>query len=104
AREAEAQSRMPLQEAERFASRLETEAKTLAKLVLAPPGTRFAPVAEVMTVTPGYEAALGAALGEDLDAPEDSRAPARWAGALPSPGDPPLPPGAEPLVAHVAAP
>ena len=37
AREAEAASRPPLQEAERYASRLETEAKTLAKLVLSPP-------------------------------------------------------------------
>ena len=104
AREAEAQSRPPLQEAERFASRLETEARTLAKLVLAPPGTRFAPIAEAITVTPGYEAALGAALGEDLDAPEDGNAPARWAGAAPAPSDPPLPSGAEPLAAHVAAP
>ena len=104
AREAEAASRPPLQEAERYASRLDTEAKTLAKLVLSPPGARFAPISETITVDRGFEIALGAALGEDIDAPSDIRAPARWAGAAVAESDPPLPAGVEPLAGHVKAP
>src|SRR5208283_3632110 len=51
-----------------------------------------------------YEAALGAALGDDLDAPTDEAAPVHWS-LLPGVGaDPALPDRVEPLAAHVAAP
>src|SRR5262249_51256130 len=52
----------------------------------------------------GFEAALGAALGDDLDAPIDPNAPMRWAGAEIDSSDPSLPEGVEPLAAHVTAP
>ena len=39
------------------------------------------PVIDHVTVEKGYETALGAALGDDLDAPVDPSAPMRWAGA-----------------------
>ncbi|MDQ0470502.1 chromosome segregation protein SMC [Labrys wisconsinensis] len=104
AREAEAASRVPLQEAERLASRLETEVGTLSKLLLAPGGTQYPPVADAIRVARGYETALGAALGDDLDAPADARAPARWAGAEAGAEDGPLPEGAEPLIDFVEAP
>ena len=56
------------------------------------------------TVTKGYEAALGAALGDDLEAPIDPSSPMRWAGAAIEPDDPKLPEGVEPLRQHVHAP
>ena len=54
-----------------------------------------------LTVEKGYEAALGAALGDDLEAPIDPSAPMRWAGADIDPTDPALPEGVEPLGSHV---
>ena len=46
-----------------------------------------------VTVEKGYEAALGAALGDDLEAPIDPSAPMRWAGAAIDAADPALPDG-----------
>ena len=104
AREAEARSRGPLAEAERAAQGLETEARTLANLLGAMSGREFPPVVDAITVARGYEAALGAALGDDLDAPTDEKAPAHWS-FLPGVGaDPALPDGVEPLASRVAGP
>ena len=57
-----------------------------------------------LAVEKGYEAALGAALGDDLEAPIDPSAPMRWAGADIDPADPALPDGVEPLGRHVNGP
>ena len=57
-----------------------------------------------LTVEKGYEAALGAALGDDLEAPIDPSAPMRWGGADIDPTDPALPEGVEPLGSRVTAP
>ena len=102
-REAEARSRAPLAAAERDAQKLETEAKTLSKLLTAPSTGAWTAVVEDISVAKGYEAALGAALGEDLDAPTDAAAPAHWA-LTSAEGDPVLPEGVEPLARHVTAP
>jgi chromosome segregation protein len=64
----------------------------------------FAPVIDQIRVAAGYEAALGAALGDDLTAPLDSTAPASWQGAATDVGDPGLPAGVEPLATYVQAP
>jgi chromosome segregation protein len=61
-------------------------------------------VIEDLQVEKGYEQALGAALGDDLEAPVDPSAPMRWAGAAIDPNDPALPEGTESLAAHVRAP
>ncbi len=104
AREAEAATRPPLAEAERKAHALETEARTLANLLGARTDARFAPVVDAISVARGFEAALGAALGDDLDAPTDEAAPAHWS-LMPGFGaDPKLPDGVEPLAARVTAP
>ncbi len=58
---------------------------------------------ERVTVTPGYEAALGAALGDDLEAPLTDGADG-WAETSAPAGDGVLPDGAEPLAAYVTAP
>src|SRR5262249_44598371 len=57
-----------------------------------------------VTVDKGYEAALGAALGDDLEAPIDPSAPMRWAGAAIDAADPALPDGVEALGDYVKAP
>src|SRR5438477_427563 len=61
-------------------------------------------IANVGSVAKGYEKALGAALGDDLDAPVDPSAPMRWTNAGMTEGDPALPDGVEALATHVDAP
>jgi len=97
-------ARLPLDEAERAAQRLETEAKTLMKLLAIETKKMWPPVMDNITVEKGYEAALGAALGDDLDAPVDQTNAMRWMGAEIDASDPALPAGAEPLAANVKAP
>jgi chromosome segregation protein len=104
AREAVDAARDPLAAAERSVQRLETEAKTIRKLLAVESGSLWPPVMDAITVTEGYEKALGAALGDDLAAPVGSSAPMHWAGAAPDPADPALPPGAVPLSEYVDAP
>ena len=67
-------------------------------------GDLFAPVIDRIRVAPGYETALGAALGDDLTAPLDATAPAHWRGGGDAGQDPALPHGAESLALHVQAP
>ena len=104
ARQIEAASRGPLAEAERAAQRLETEALTLAGLLGSAASGPWPRAVDAVSVARGYEAALGAALGDDLDASVDVAAPAHWSLIGPAGDDPPLPPGADPLAARVAAP
>jgi chromosome segregation protein len=103
ARELETGARAPLEAAERRAQKLETEARTLDKLLLSGSGGLWAPVLEQISVEKGYETALGAALGDDLDASAETSAPAHWA-HTDAAGDPKLPPGVRPLSERVAAP
>jgi chromosome segregation protein len=102
ARGTAAAAREPLADAERVLGRIEAEAATHAAL-LAGDGGAHAPVVDLVTVAVGYEAALGAAFGDDLEAPTDTSAPAHWRGAV-AEGDPPLPPGVDPLSDLVHAP
>jgi chromosome segregation protein len=97
-------ARIPLAEAEQNVQRLETEAKTLAKVLAVETKNLWPPVIDSITVKTGYEKALGAALGDDLDAPTDPSAPMRWSVALLDIADPPLPPGLESLAKYVTAP
>ena len=103
AREVEIAQRAPLSDADRKSQRLDTEVRTLAKLLEAPSGSKWPPVTDSIKVAKGYEAALGAALGDDLDASADLRAPAHWA-AIQVLGDAPLPDGARPLLEFVRGP
>jgi chromosome segregation protein len=97
-------SRAPLAEADKRVQRLETEARTIAKLVTGATKNLWPPIIDGVTVAKGFEKALGAALGDDLDAPVDPSAPMRWTVAGPDGDDPALPAGVEPLAAHVQAP
>ncbi|MBJ6132103.1 chromosome segregation protein SMC [Ochrobactrum sp. Q0168] len=97
AREVEAASRQPLNEARTELNRIETEAQTLARILNAGETGQFPPVVEELRVEKGYEIALGAALGEDLDAASDENAPVYWAYNPAPEADPALPQGATPL-------
>src|SRR6476661_8936010 len=97
-------SRAPLTEADKRVQRLETEARTISKLVNGETKNLWPPIIDGVTVAKGYEKALGAVLGDDLDAPVDPSAPMRWTNAGASFDDPSLPAGVDPLAAHVEAP
>ncbi len=97
-------SRSPLVEAEKRVQRLETEARTISKLLDGETKNLWPPIIDGVTVTKGYEKALGAVLGDDLDAPVDPGAPMRWTDIGVLEGDPALPEGVESLAAHVNAP
>ncbi len=86
------------------ARQLETEAATLIKLLRPAESDQWQPIVDDIRVAPGYETALGAALGDDLDMPADARAPAHWAGTGETDADPALPDGATPFTAYVRAP
>jgi chromosome segregation protein len=104
AREAEARTRGPLDDAERTAQRLETEVRTLAKLFSSGTGDLWPKVLDFITVAKGYETALGAALGEDLEASSTASAPVHWALNGRGEDDPALPEGVKPLSDFVQAP
>ena len=97
-------SRAPLGEADKRVQRLETEARTISKLVNVETKNLWPPIIDGVTVAKGFEKALGAALGDDLDAPIDPSAPMRWTHAGATGEDPALPAGVEALAAHVEAP
>ena len=89
-------------------TRLRAEADTLTALLERRAAGDTRPVIEDIRVTAGYETALGAALGDDLDAPVDSRSGAaaiRWqADAETGEEGPDLPRAARPLSWFVEAP
>ncbi|WP_438275358.1 chromosome segregation protein SMC [Nitrobacter sp.] len=97
-------ARGPLQEADKRAQRLETEAKTIAKILNGESKNLWPPIIDGISVDKGYEKAIGAVLGDDLDAPVDKSAPMRWTGAAVTGDDPTLPESVESLAAHVQAP
>ena len=59
---------------------------------------------DAISVARGFEAALGAALGDDLEAPLDEAAQAHWSRLAGDGADPDLPAGVETLAARATAP
>ena len=103
ARQGEASARAPHAEAERRAQKLETEVQTLDRLLARAAGDLWPPVVEAIQVARGFEAALGAALGDDLDASIAPGAPANWS-VVAGENDPALPDSVASLSAYVTAP
>ncbi|MEO1747059.1 MAG: chromosome segregation SMC family protein, partial [Pseudomonadota bacterium] len=101
ARDAEVQLRPVLSQARDVLGALEAEARTIAKLLNVEAADLFAPIVESFKVTKGYETALGAALGDDLEVPLDPASPVYWAGVGVGESDPELPDGVKPLSAFV---
>jgi chromosome segregation protein len=101
---AEQNARGPLEKAEGNLREVETEARTLRQILNRGGEDLFPAVVERMDVEPGYEAALGAALGEDLDISIEETAPVHWGVAGDGSQDPALPEGVKRLSTLVKAP
>ena len=92
-----------LAEARAALAALEGEASTLER-ALAAARSDTNRILDQLRVAAGYEAALAAALGDDLDAGTDRDAARSWGGADAAKGDPALPAGTSPLAEYVRAP
>jgi chromosome segregation protein len=99
---AEAQSRDLARKVEDQLGRLRTEARGLAQLTAPRAKSGFSPALDAVTPEKGYGAALAAALGDDLEAALDPRAPSFWAGGEASSVK--WPEGATPLAPLIKAP
>ena len=86
------------------AQQCETELETLTGMLEPAGGGQWMPVIDAVKVRAGFELALGAALGDDLDASTEQKAPAHWSLVGAAGSDSSLPPGAEPLSQFVNAP
>ncbi|NKB44018.1 MAG: AAA family ATPase [Alphaproteobacteria bacterium] len=64
----------------------------------------WSPILDAVTVEPGYEPALGAAVGDDLSGGADDTAPIHWSSLPPFAPPPILPEGVRPLGSVVQAP
>tara|TARA_R110000782_G_scaffold78276_3_gene154973 strand:- start:17625 stop:21083 length:3459 start_codon:yes stop_codon:yes gene_type:complete len=85
-------------------SALESEAQALTRALGNGAASGKDRLLDRVKATPGYEHALAAALGDELEVGLDAAAARHWAGAEALAGDPPLPDGTEALSALVAAP
>lgn len=81
---------------------IDSEIRALEKAVAQ--GGTSSRVLAAITAKPGYETALAAALGDDLEAGLDRDGDRSWAGADIQPGDPALPNGANALSTYITAP
>ena len=86
------------------AGKLKTEVETLKKLLKPSDAGGLPPILDEIRVPAGYEMALAAALGDDLEAPAVEAAALHWRLNPGDARDPALPAGAEPLSAYVTAP
>jgi len=95
-------ARPALQEIETALNRLEAEAQTLTRILNAGGTSLWPAIVDQLKVSSGYETALGAALGDDLEASSDAGAPLHWAGPIIGDNDAPLPAGTTPLSKFVS--
>ena len=91
-----------LAEAKQAVSKLTAEQDALRRVLARTENASWTPALSKVDVKKGYEQALAAALGEDLDAAVNEAAPLRWQGA--NTAAQPLPQGASPLTDFVTAP
>ena len=100
----EAEARDGLRLAHDAMAKLEAETKALAALVESRDDDLWPPLIDAIEVASGFEAALGAALGDDLTLPEDDAAPAHWSAYPPYDNPAPLPGGVPSLADFVTGP
>ncbi|MEM1049792.1 MAG: AAA family ATPase [Pseudomonadota bacterium] len=100
----EQDAQAPVTALEQAVGRAEAEAETLASVLSLDEADLWPAIVDAVKVAPGYELALAAALGEDLDASGDTAAPSHWREPGPHDSDHPLPEGVEPLAALVDGP
>jgi chromosome segregation protein len=92
------------QAADGAVTRLRAEERALAEVIETGASDQWTPMLDAVTVEPGMEIALAAALGDDLSAPADESAPVHWRHLPPSADPPPLPAAARPLADFVRGP
>ena len=102
AQSAEVEARAARAEAEGEVNALGAELAALER-VMAREAVAGSQILDALRVAPGFEAALGAALADDLRAPAVCEG-SGWHALEPYGTPQPLPPGAEPLAAQVGAP
>jgi chromosome segregation protein len=85
------------QAAQSVHAKLAAEVSTLGELFVGTESASQPPLIDQLQVDPGYEAALGVALGDDLTASTDLAAPVHWQSVGEGSGVATLPAGAEPL-------
>ncbi len=90
-------ARPALSELQSQLNRLESEAETLARVLNVTDNELWPAIVDTLRVKVGYEIALGAALGDDLEASSDSGAPIYWAEPGNGDNDPKLPTGVTPF-------
>ena len=100
----ETQLRAPLREAEQSLAEIDAEHEALTRILAASDSEEWDSLIELVSVEPGYENAFAAALGDDVNAPIESAAPAHWSERGQFLSDLPLPDGVKPLSAFVRAP
>ena len=100
----ETAAREPLESAEREVQRLAAEVRALSDLLHPEGEGLFPPLVDAVQVQTGYEAALAAALGDDLQAPLDNSSPHHWRDLGDFDATLPLPKGTRPLSDFVKAP
>jgi len=101
-RAAEADAQPPRDAADKDVRALEAEIAGLQKLLRKADGPSAPPVIDRIRTRDGYEKAVAAALGDDIEAPTDRSAAMFWSGAGPAIQS--LPAGATPLSEFVEAP
>ena len=104
ARNREQAARQALQDEERQHAKRRAEIEALSRVLEPAEADIWPPLVDSVTVEPGYEAALGAALGDDLNAPPDEAAPIHWQTLPVQAGAHSLPVGVIPLGAFVRGP
>ncbi len=104
ARAVEADKREIAATAKLKAQEFETELATLIKLLEPEHEGDWSPIVGQVRIEAGYEGAIAAALGDDLDAASDESAPAHWRLTKGDDTDPALPSGAEALSKFVKGP
>ncbi len=104
ARQVEQDRRGAFDEARRAAERLQTEVKTLTNFLRSDASDLWPALVDALMVEPGFETALAAALGDDIEASSDEGAPMHWRGLPPLAVVTQLPKDATPLSKHVDAP
>ncbi|MEE8332235.1 MAG: chromosome segregation protein SMC [Alphaproteobacteria bacterium] len=104
AAEADTSAAEALREADQRTTRLRAEEDALTALLNTGDAKLWPPMIDAVNVEPGWEMALAAALGEDLQASADEAAPSHWRALAPYPSSPALPAGTRRLSDVVNAP
>ena len=104
ARRVEEETRLALRGADHRVERLESAAEALEAEAWSHEAGDLKPLLDSVEVSAGYENALGAALGDDLEAPSGDGHERGWHPVAAPAAPPSLPAGAEPLSRHVSGP